>query len=378
MTGRIATLTISAAALLFTACGKSADSFSLLSDGSSFKQNVAYIPRKVDVLWVIDNSGSMASSQQKLASNFKSFIRRFMGPLDANGNPTTGTDFRMAVVTTDAYLVPYYKDQTDPSKPRYSIAQLKPGKDLSGVNHYIMDPTTPDLENVFLTAVKQGTSGAGDERAFSSFEQALINPLNVGFHRPGAFLSVIIVSDEDDFSHNDLPTDPNSPMGKYYATENYNDVNMYAPKKYYDFLTQFTAADGTSKNFSVNSISTIDADCVKTLSNNAARPDQKVSIRYFDLVDQTGGVKGSLCSDFGNTLEIISNSIVSLSSEFKLNRIPNPDTIAVYVNGALVPQAAIDGWVYNSANNSIVFNGTAVPAGGADVNITFDPAGVKN
>jgi hypothetical protein len=369
MTGRFATLSLSAAAVLFMACGKSADSFSLLADGSSFKQNSAYVPRKVDVLWVIDNSGSMATSQQKLASNFKAFIRRFTG-----GN----TDFRMAVTTTDAYLVPYYNDTTDPTQPRYSLARLRPGKDLSNNLHYTMDPSTPDLENVFLTAIQQGISGAGDERAFSSFEQALSSPLNTGFHRPGAFLSVIIVSDEDDFSHNDLSDDPANRMKKYYFSENYNDPNMYSITKYTDFLKQFTAGDGAGKNFSVNSISSIDEACATILRNGQANAAQKVSHRYFSLVDATGGVKGSLCSDFGQTLDIISGSILNLSSVFQLNRVPNPDTIVIYVNGVVVPPGAVDGWTYDAATNSISFNGTAIPAAGADVNITFDPAGVKN
>lgn len=52
-----------------------------------------------------------------------------------------------------------------------------------------------------MANVKLGTSGSGDERALSSFEKTLINPLNSNFHRPDAFLAIIIVSDEDDFSH---------------------------------------------------------------------------------------------------------------------------------------------------------------------------------
>jgi hypothetical protein len=353
MNGRLRILSLSAVALLFTGCGKSADSFSLLSDGAGFKQNAVYVPRKVDVLWVIDNSGSMASSQNNLANNFQAFINRFQ---------KTNTDFRMAVTTTDTYLAPYYNSP--------SMARLRPGKDLSNNQYYVMTPTTPDLANVFLTAIKQGTSGSGDERAFSSFKEALSSSLNTDFHRPDAFLSVIIVSDEDDFSHDDYTTGTSG----YYFTENYNDPKMFTVQSFVDFLTQYTAVAGAGKNFSVNSISSIDTACVNTLGNGG----QKVSTRYFSLVDATGGVKGSLCSDFGNTLDIISNSIISLSSVFHLSREPNPDTIVVYVNGAVVPQGAVDGWTYDAATISVVFNGSSVPAAGADVNITFDPAGVKN
>src|SRR5688500_10837964 len=49
---------------------------------------------KVDVLWVIDNSGSMAEEQENLARNFQSFIELF----------TRGAvDYRIAVTTTDVF-----------------------------------------------------------------------------------------------------------------------------------------------------------------------------------------------------------------------------------------------------------------------------------
>lgn len=48
----------------------------------------------VDILIVVDNSGSMAEEQDKLASNFDAFIENFSG---------IDVDWQIAVVTTDAY-----------------------------------------------------------------------------------------------------------------------------------------------------------------------------------------------------------------------------------------------------------------------------------
>lgn len=341
------------AAAMIAGCSKSADSFSLLADGSSYKQNAQYIPRKVDILWVIDNSGSMATSQNNLATNFKSFISKFT---------QSGSDFRMAVTTTDAFLAPYYNDNTR--------ARLRPGKDLNGTKYYIMTPDTPDLDNVFLTAVKQGTSGSGDERAFSSFKEALTNQVNDGFHRSDAFLAVILVSDEDDFSHNDYTTGLNG----YYFTENYNDPKMYTIQSYVDFLTTFTAAGGAGQNFSVNTISILDQACLDALQNSA----QKIGKRYIQLADATKGQKISLCSDFSQSLQVLSESIVELSSVFALGREPIPETIVVTVDGVVVPEDPNNGWTYDPATISIAFHGSAVPAAGADVRINYDPATVKN
>ena len=47
---------------------------------------------KIDVLWVVDNSGSMAARQENLAKNFQSFIGIF-----SRGQ----IDFRLAVTTSN-------------------------------------------------------------------------------------------------------------------------------------------------------------------------------------------------------------------------------------------------------------------------------------
>ena len=62
---------------LLSACDKTDRSFSILAEQDSFKQSATYTPRKLDVLWIIDNSGSMRTSQSELTSNFSSFINRF-------------------------------------------------------------------------------------------------------------------------------------------------------------------------------------------------------------------------------------------------------------------------------------------------------------
>ena len=58
------------------ACGGDESSFSLLADADVFQQ-ASGSNDKVDILWVIDNSGSMATSQSNLANNMNSFISEF-------------------------------------------------------------------------------------------------------------------------------------------------------------------------------------------------------------------------------------------------------------------------------------------------------------
>src|SRR3990167_2635009 len=73
------------------ACGPKAANFSILPAGQGTYQG-SNANNKVDILWVIDNSGSMLTKQQNLAAGFNSFSSLFV---------TKGFDFRMAIVTSD-------------------------------------------------------------------------------------------------------------------------------------------------------------------------------------------------------------------------------------------------------------------------------------
>lgn len=344
-----------AAAVLLAGCEKSADSFSLLSDSSTFKQSTSYVQRKVDILWVIDNSGSMETSQQTLAANFQSFIDRFS---------RLNYDFQMGVITTDAYLHAHYNNPLR--------SQLKDGAGGVPTGFRIMNALTPNINQVFLGNISQGINGSGDERAFSSMELALKNELNAGFVREGSFLSVIIVSDEDDFSHNDATNGIHS----YFFTENYNHASMHPISRFTGVLDDVTRSQaGGVRNYSVSVISILDDACYDDLSDEW--PGRKIGHRYRQLVEATDGTLGSLCSDFGQTLTMISDKVLELSSSFVLDREPYIETIFVTVNGTTVPKDAVNGWSYDEATRALSFHGASIPPAGADVRIYFDPKSVK-
>ena len=82
--------------VLATGCDKGGSNFSILSTTSQFKHEVTYEPRKLDVLFVVDNSGSMSTSQTNLANNFPSFINTFK---------SKGYDFKIALATVSIVLL---------------------------------------------------------------------------------------------------------------------------------------------------------------------------------------------------------------------------------------------------------------------------------
>jgi hypothetical protein len=364
MKGLKSTLIISVLFVGLTACGHGSTSYSILQDSQSFKQNSAQQNTKIDVLWVIDNSGSMASSQANLANNFPAFIHNFT---------EKAYDFQVAVTTTQAYLAndiwaPYYNSTPTPSfyegQAQDMIAKFRDGEGSNHSGFFILDPSTPDLAANFVINATQGTNGSGDERSLQSMETALLSPHNEGFVRDGAFLAVIILTDEDDFSND--------------TTHHYEsyDKPLVPIDHYVSFLDGLTNSSGATRRYNVNTIAVPDQTCLDQINNGGG---QKIGVRVNQMADATGGVKGNICGDFANELNLISNQIVQLSTQFYLGEAkPVPSSIVVHVDGVLVPNADTNpnhdgGWTYNADANSLVFSGSYVPQQSAAINVAFDP-----
>lgn len=332
--------------VLLAGCEKGDRSYSLLSDTEAFQQSASYVPRKIDILWIIDNSGSMKSSQDALVANFSRFINRFQ---------LLNYDFRMGVNTTDAWQGRFNATKT-------GLRRLKDGVGSTHSGVFVIDKDTPNMDDVFLINASLGINGSGDERAFSSMEDTLNSELNLDFRRPDAYLAIIIVSDEDDFSATS-------------ATPLYNNYSAprLIPVSTYKTIMDNHAGVG---NWSVNAITIQDAACRDEL--NARSGGRIIGHRYMELSALSGGVQTSLCGDFGTSLELISDLLIEVSSSFKLDREPIPSSIRVLVDDQSINESAQNGWSYDSATMILTFNGTAVPAAGQKVVINYDPVAPKN
>ncbi len=334
---------------LLSACSEK-QAFKLESETNIFKQNEPKYARKIDILWVIDNSGSMQNSQQNLAKNFDSFISSFIG---------RNLDFQMAVTTTEAYKDLYV---VDPMTEESGFSDLRDGNEIDGPSgHSIVNQNTPDLKANFLSNILQGIMGAGDERPFQSIVATLDNANNDGFLREGSFLAVIIVSDEDDFSHD----------GKDSIGGQYSNPELHVSDDYYQYLDDLTRGDSLLTMFSVSAIAIPDKSCLDNLIGSGG--GQKIGQRLMELVDKTQGIIGDICSDFSKSLKDISGKILSLATQFPLNRTPDVKTIVVKVDGSIIPRDNENGWSYNTDSNSIIFNGEAIPNQGAEIKVDFTP-----
>ena len=344
-----------------TGCGKDS-SFSLLEETDNFVQSTSS-NSKIDILWVIDNSGSMQTSQQNVINNLDAFIADFA---------TRNLDFKMAVTTTDGYRSLY---TSNPNCARFRDGILNAscntvsGATYSGIR--VMDKNTPNIESVFLTNALQtigGVYGSGDERAFQSMQTSLNSSLNAGFVRPDSFLSVIIVSDEEDSSRSVAS----------------GSAPLHTLQTYVDYLDSLTTSDPINRRYNVNGMVIKDSACRTQLGGS----DRDIAQRVMDLVDlvNTGhavpaanGKKTSLCStNFSDDLADIATGILVGASEFKLDRIPIPSTIVITVNGVLVEEESVsssgEGWTYVEATNSIFFSSGVVIPAGASISVNYDPA----
>ncbi len=183
--------------------------------------------RDIDILWVIDDSGSMAQEQASLARNFPEFARVLEGI--EGGLP----NIHMAVVSSDVGTAPH--DSTPECQGDGDDGQFQVGPcPLIDGSTFISDVVNEDdvtqrvknyngdLAAQFSCMAELGTDGCGFEQHFESMKRALENGQGNGFLRENAFLAVIFIQDEDDCSasdgeifnpDNDL-NDRGSPLGE--------------------------------------------------------------------------------------------------------------------------------------------------------------------
>ncbi len=169
----------------------------------------------IDILFVIDNSGSMAEEQASLAANFP----RFINVLEAieGGLPNVN----LGVISTNVGAGPYpisgcvwpgdngaLQSTRGEGAPPYCIvptgAFIQDWDDGAGGRLRNYD-SYQGLAASFACIAQLGTSGCGFEQPLESMRRALDGSVagNAGFMRPDAFLAVIFITDEDDCSTRD-------------------------------------------------------------------------------------------------------------------------------------------------------------------------------
>lgn len=275
----------------------------------------------VDILWVIDDSGSMKNQRDQLVGNFDRFLTELLS-LEVN--------FQMGVTSTNA----------------------NDGGRLRGTPKIITN-STPDPRKVFQDNTTFPDSRTRWEQGLRMAELAVTSPNvdpggpNAGFLRPNAALAIIAVTDEDDSSYGETA---------YYARR-FRSVKGKGNEN----LVSFSVIGGTTPN-----------GCFppgeQIYFGGLADP----AFRYSAVAQKTGGVIGSICdASFENTLVRIAAALNTLRRVFPLSIVPLVGTISVRVNGVTIPRDVVNGWQYIPQTNSIAFLGNYLPPPGATIRIEY-------
>lgn len=151
-----------------------------LSPPTKTDQITQVIQPEVDILWVVDDSGSMCDKQAQLAQAFPMFMEYFLD---------SGLDYHIGVTSMDT-----------------TTSGLDGRLRAVGPIRYIT-PDTPDPIEIFSQMARLGCSGSPVENGSMAVYHAIQQPTplqqqaNAGFLRDQAALHIIALTDERDNSY---------------------------------------------------------------------------------------------------------------------------------------------------------------------------------
>ncbi len=293
---------------------------------------------KVDVLFVIDSSGSMSDKQTNLGNNFDSFIK-FAAAQQV--------DYHIAVTTTGVDEA--HGGLTDSGDDLNGCFFKAPGNDD------VITLETPNAETVFKQNVKVGTSGNYLELLIRPAYLALTNPnltsCSKNFLRDEANLAIVVVSDAAD--QDDVPT-------SFY-------LNAFFTIKGFKRQNMFTFNGIVPKTGPVGSCSYDESDAHQNL-------------RVSQVVQASAGVSDEICTpNWATTLEKLGQTAFGYRTRFFLSNVPDTANgqITITVDGVPYPEKGPyddTRWSFNSAATAIDFDALSVPEPGSTIAVSYHVA----
>jgi hypothetical protein len=254
----------------------------------------------LDILWVIDNSGSMDNEQRAVIANTKIFMDSFAA--------SRMIDWRMGLISTSINEAPYIG--------------FERGREL--------DWRSPNPVGLFQAAVDRlKTSGDFTERGFDPIKKAVAAFPN--FVRPRAVLAMIFLSDIDDQS-------------------------TIRPDEFVKWVETLKGRSERVVAYGVLGAADIGCPASGEASWNYG------GSRYEKVINAFRGKNYKLCdADFGTQLASIGRDLLKRVEKPKiyLNYRPKKNSLVVRFAGAELPGGAKeDGgyWYYDFELNAIVFH----------------------
>jgi hypothetical protein len=307
--------------------------------------------QSVDVLFIIDDSGSMCDDQERLVDAYPQFI----------SHASLGNDYHIGVISVNVVKeeVIGKLNRGDPKKqPRYITPNPNSSDQFADLAYLDCNGGSDEQESglqaaqVALTAplvtdtLKICNSDSdcvndpalcGDPKTcpYYCFE-GTCGGWNKGFLRDDAQLEMVVLSDEED----------QSPSALAFYEDFFKNIKGYynvGMMHFHAIVWHFGACESES-----------------------SETDGK---RYAQLADHTGGVNWNICGDFEVVMDQIGLKAFQPKVQFFLSRLADPPTVTVKVNGT---QCA-SGWKYDTNSNSVIFDteGSCMPQPGQEIEVHY-------
>ncbi len=291
----------------------------------------------VDVLFVVDDSNSMADIQTGVG-----------GAWAALSAGLGASDWQIGVTTTD------FDDPTLRGSLRWVTA-----------DDYVLDPTDVTPDTLFRAGIEAGVEGSQTERGLQAGYAAVTAPRathdNDGFIREGARLGIVIVSDEDDCSDEGA-------LGMGESTDCQTRPDLLVPVE--DYAQRFGDLKAGLGDVAVHAM-------VETgdLESGCGLPNP--GTRYVRVAQRTGGRVFPPCGDFAATMTALGAELAGQRRAYPLSRTADVATIEVTVTGADGTQPLVEdvegltGWTYDADANALLLGSAVVLAADSVVSIAY-------
>ena len=295
-----------------------------------------------DIIWIVDESGSMNDNRQDIVENANVFFGKALA---------AGLDFRMGVAGM--------------KKPGDGV-QL--GKFCSGPGFFAADDGGEDRfllsheQGLFAACVKnppyyEGGAEHGLTHGYHALKRHLPRAENAPNRiRTGAQLAVIFVTDE---AAQELKQGSDGLFGRrgFLTQADYRKSNCALSREKKAKMALFLRPLEDLYKSAGATVHVVGGTC-----QNSCNAD--IAYGYRELVQSSGGQEGEVCQhDLNATLQVIIDTIIGSASPRPLQHVPISSTLAVEANGQRLDRSRSRGYVYNAASNALTFINVDVPKG---------------
>ncbi len=311
-----------------------------------------------DIIWVVDESGSMDDNRQDIVNNASEFFARAQ---------KSGLDFRMGVTG----VKDPDQDWDSSITGKFCSRAAADSSDDGGVDRFL----TSNEQSIFEACVNnppyyEGGSEYGLAGAFESVTLHL--PRSPGSAndltkiRQEATLVVIIATDE---APEELKAGGSYKGKAGFMWESDYDINkctshqMPQIQSYIqDWITLFSGTHPTYGAEARAIVHLIGGVCQSNCGDSFMPIEFPWG--YQEIVKATGGQIADICQqDLGTTLQLIIDSIAGASSPMVLELVPISASLAVALNTQQLERSRSQGFDYSSSANSLILIGVTFEKG---------------